>query len=109
MKTVISILIFLSFSISTFSQTTSQESEKIATFCKLWGFLKYYHPTVAKGKIDWDDEFMTRIKVVSSLESKQELNNYYSEWISSLGKVKKCKKLDLIQIIIIKFPDIRLF
>jgi carboxyl-terminal processing protease len=92
MKTVISILIFLSFSISTFSQTTSQESEKIATFCKLWGFLKYYHPTVAKGKIDWDNEFMTRIKVVSSLESKQELNNYYSEWISSLGKVKKCKK-----------------
>lgn len=92
MKTVITILISFSFFISTYSQTTSQESEKIAAFCKLWGFLKYYHPTVAKGKLDWDKEFMTRIKVVTSLESKQELNNYYSEWINGLGKVKKCKK-----------------
>jgi carboxyl-terminal processing protease len=92
MKTVISLLIFLSFLLSTYSQTTVQESEKIATFCKLWGFLKYYHPTVAKGKLDWDKEFTTRIKVVTSLNTKQEINNYYSEWINSLGKVKNCEK-----------------
>jgi C-terminal processing protease CtpA/Prc len=92
MKTLVSILIFLLVSVSTYSQTTIQESQKIATFCKLWGFLKYYHPTVAKGKLDWDREFMSRIKVVSSLNSKQEINNYYSEWIKSLGKVKNCKK-----------------
>jgi len=92
MKLAISILIFLSFSISTYSQTTVQESEKIATFCKLWGFLKYYHPIVANGKLDWDKEFTTRINVVTSLKSKQEINAYYSEWINSLGKVKNCKK-----------------
>jgi carboxyl-terminal processing protease len=92
MKVTISILIFFSLSVLTYSQTTVQESEKISNFCKLWGFLKYYHPTVAKGKIDWDKEFITRIKVVSSLNSKQEINNYYSEWIKSLGKVKNCKK-----------------
>lgn len=92
MKVTISILIFFYLSVLTYSQTTVQESEKISTFCKLWGFLKYYHPTVAKGKIDWDKEFITRIKVVSSLNSKQEINNYYSEWIKSLGKVKNCKK-----------------
>lgn len=83
---------FLLLSISTFSQTTFKESEKIATFCKLWGFLKYYHPTVAKGKLDWDKEFTTRIRALSFLNSKQEINNYYSEWINSLGKVKNCKK-----------------
>ena len=92
MKTVISILIFLCFSLSTYSQTTVQESEKIATFCKLWGFLKYYHPSVAKGKLDWDKEFTTRIKVVTSLNTKQEISNYYSEWINGLGKIKNCKK-----------------
>lgn len=42
--------------------------------------------------MDWDKEFITRIKAVIPLNSKQELNNYYSEWIKSLGKVKKCKK-----------------
>lgn len=92
MKTALSILISFFLSVSIYSQTTVQESEKIATFCKLWGFLKYYHPTVAKGNLDWDKEFTTRIKVVSSLNSKQEINNYYSEWINSLGKVENCKK-----------------
>jgi len=99
MKTVILLLISLLLSVSTYAQTTLQESEKIATFCKLWGFLKYYHPTVAKGKLDWDKEFITRIKVVTSLESKQGLNDYYSEWIKSLGKVKNCKKCKK------EFPD----
>lgn len=92
MKTVISILIFLSFSNSSYSLTTKKESEKIATFCKLWGFIKYYHPTVAKGSLDWDKEFTTRIKSLTELNSKQEINNYYSEWINDLGRVKNCKK-----------------
>lgn len=91
MRTIISSFIFFIFSVSAYSNTTVQESEKITTFCKLWGFLKYYHPTVAKGKIDWDKEFTTRIKIISSLKSKQEINNYYSGWINSLGKVKHCK------------------
>jgi C-terminal processing protease CtpA/Prc len=47
---------------------------------------------VAKGKLDWDKEFTTRIKEVTSLNTKQEINEYYSEWINSLGKVKNCKK-----------------
>ncbi len=92
MKKAISIITLVLFSFSTYSQTTAQESEKIATFCKVWGFLKYYHPTVAKGKLDWDNEFTTRIKVVSALNTKQEINDYYSEWINSLGKVNACKK-----------------
>jgi len=92
MKTLISTLIFISFSISTYSQTTLKESQKISTFCKIWGFLKYYHPTVAKGKLDWDNEFTTRIKSLTLLNSKQEMCYYYSKWIDSLGKVEICKK-----------------
>ena len=92
MKKVLSVLIAIVLNVSTFSQTSIHASEKIATFCKLWGFLKYYHPIVAKGKIDWDKEFTTRIKVLSSFNSKQEINDYYSEWINSLGKVKNCRK-----------------
>jgi carboxyl-terminal processing protease len=88
MKTIV--LFFLSISI--YSQSTFPEAEKIATFCKVWGFLKYYHPKVAKGKLDWDKEFMMRIKVVNSLTSKQEISSYYSDWINSLGKVRNCRK-----------------
>lgn len=92
MRTLILLFILIIFSHSSHSQTSLNESKKIATFCKLWGYLKYYHPTVASGKIDWDKEFTTRIKVLPSLNSKEAINNYYSEWIASLGQVKTCKK-----------------
>lgn len=66
-----------------------KESKKIATFCKVWGFLKYHHPEVAKGKFDWDKEFMNRVSALTKLNSKQEMSDYYSKWIDSLGIVKK--------------------
>lgn len=92
MKKGIAIFIFFSCTIAGFSQTSPDEAERIASFCKVWGFLKYHHPTVAQGKIDWDKEFMVRVKEVSALESKQERSAYYLAWIESLGKVNPCKK-----------------
>ncbi|MBK7036287.1 MAG: peptidase S41 [Bacteroidetes bacterium] len=96
MKTLIFVTIFLLISLSSFPETIPTETEKISTFCKLWGFLKYYHPEVAKGNLDWDSEFMNGVKSINNLKTKQELNNYYSEWIKSLGEVKHCKKCNNI-------------
>lgn len=67
------------------------ETKKVETFIKIWGFLKYHHPEVAKGNLDWDSEFMTRIKDLSSLTSKEDIANYYEAWLVKLGKVKSCK------------------
>jgi carboxyl-terminal processing protease len=92
MKTVILSIAFFLSSILAYSQTTQQESQKIATFCKLWGFLKYYHPIVAEGKIDWDIEFIRRARAITLLDSKQDLNDYYNKWIDSLGVIPICKK-----------------
>ena len=92
LKVVITFLTSIILSVNTYSQNMFKESEKIATFCKLWGFLKYYHPEVAKGKLDWDKEFTNRINEVLSLNSKEEINNYYAGWINSLGTVAFCKK-----------------
>ncbi|APT21372.1 hypothetical protein BU993_01200 [Flavobacterium columnare] len=36
-----------------FSKTPIKDSEKLVSTCKVWGFLKYYHPNVAKGGFDW--------------------------------------------------------
>lgn len=70
------------------SQTIA-EDVKIATFCKVWGFLKYYHPAVTIGKIDWDDVFLKKINGLKKLQSKQELQAFYSSWLDDLGTVKK--------------------
>ena len=61
---------------------------------RVWGFLKYYHPAVAKGKYNWDYElfrFMPSYLAESDNSIKEEL---LLNWINSLGKVKKCRKCD---------------
>lgn len=81
------------------AQTSQKESEQIAIFCKIWGFLKYYHPEVTKGNLDWDKEFTTHVRNISSINSKEEQSKYYSNWITGLGRVPDCKKC------LTKIPD----
>jgi len=86
-------LSFISFlSISTSSQNYFSEDQKLETLCKVWGFLKYYHPIIAKGKTDWDQQLIKHIPLVISAKNRQELSKLYMNWIDSLGKVKVCKK-----------------
>jgi carboxyl-terminal processing protease len=58
----------------------------------VWGFLKYHHPTVAKGKYDWDKEFIENLRIIDQLDTKEEINNFYYRWISDLSKLKKNAK-----------------
>ncbi len=72
-----------------FSQS-SPASGNITTFIKVWGFLKYYHPSVATGEKDWDKEFTERFNSFILLPDKEAQNSYINLWISSLGEVTKC-------------------
>lgn len=64
--------------------------ENLATLCKVWGFLKYYHPNVAKGTFNWDEQLLQILPKVEKAENKEELSKIYIEWIESLGIVKEC-------------------
>jgi C-terminal processing protease CtpA/Prc len=92
MRKLICLLPILLCSISSFSQTFLTENQKLESLCKVWGFLKYYHPTVVKGNIDWDHQLVKYIPMVISCRNKQELSNLYLDLIYSLGKPKECKK-----------------
>ena len=74
-----------------YSQTPITDNEKLASLCKVWGFLKYYHPALAKGNIDWDRELMNRIDPVLAINGKEEISHYYADWINSLGQVKELR------------------
>jgi carboxyl-terminal processing protease len=90
MKVFVSLLCFVLFSTLIRSQNVDKETSKIATFCKVWGFLKYYHPAVGTGKIDWDSCFVSRIQTLPSLKTKKEISNFYIDWLNSLGTVNTC-------------------
>lgn len=74
------------------AQEKLTETEKLATTAKVWGFLKYYHPEVAKGNFNWDEQLFEILPKVESAKTKKDLSKIYLDWISNLGNIKECRK-----------------
>ncbi|MGE8514895.1 MAG: S41 family peptidase [Chryseobacterium culicis] len=83
------LLLFLSLH---FSAQVITETQKLESLCRIWGFLKYYHPHVAKGNINWDKQLFQKINELEHIHDKQSLNTLYSDWITNLGEVPLCKE-----------------
>lgn len=88
-KFSIFIILFLSLS---FSAQTLSETQKLESLCKVWGFLKYYHPNVAKGNLDWDNQLFQKLNQLEKINDKNQLNELYSDWIDNLGKFETCEQ-----------------
>ncbi|WP_338648512.1 S41 family peptidase [Flavobacterium sp. KS-LB2] len=84
------ILLFFFFKIS-FAQNFYPEIQKLETTAKIWGFLKYYHPEVATGKFNWDEELIKILPKIKAATDTESLSQIYIDWIGNLGVVKNCK------------------
>ena len=56
--------------------------ENLALLCKIWGFMKYYHPEVRAGKYDWDKELFSIIPSFNCISSKEKQNEILTEWVN---------------------------
>jgi len=90
-KTILLLLTIICIN-TVFAQKKLTETEKLTTTAKVWGFLKYYHPNVADGKYNWDEELFKILPSIENCDNTVELSQLYLDWINSLGKVKKCNK-----------------
>ena len=59
------------------------EIEKLEAICKVWGFLKYYHPGLASGTINWDNSLLETLNCIDSIDDKKKLNVILSNLILS--------------------------
>jgi C-terminal processing protease CtpA/Prc len=77
-----------------FAQTNrlnNQQVQSLTALGHLWGFLKYYHPQVAKGAWDWDSVLLQKIPLYREAKNKEAVSKLTSEWIKELGPVNPCK------------------
>ncbi|MBF4472453.1 S41 family peptidase [Flavobacterium sp. HJJ] len=72
----------------TFGYNKITKTQKLATTCKVWGFLKYYHPNVADGSKNWDEQLFTILPEVEKAQTKEEFSLVLEKWIASQGEVK---------------------
>ncbi len=59
--------------------------EDLAVLGKVWGFLKYHHPTVATSTSNWDLELFRLLPDILAAESALQRNNILYDWARSLG------------------------
>lgn len=66
---------------------TPSKIEDLSVLGKVWGFLKYYHPAIAKGDYNWDYELFRILPEILKAENIGERNEVIFGWISKLGEV----------------------
>jgi carboxyl-terminal processing protease len=78
--------LFILVSPNVFCQTKYQ---KIEIFIKVWGFLKYHHPAVANGRLDWDSVYLNNLPAIQRTTSANEFNKKMLFIINTLGPLQR--------------------
>lgn len=87
MKRILLTIVILIFQYSHSKPIT--ETQKLAATCKVWGFLKYYHPNVVDGSKNWDEQLFQILPKVEEAQSAEAFSSVLENWIVSLGEIKK--------------------
>lgn len=61
--------------------------DDLALLCKIWGFLKFHHPEILRGKYDWDAELFRMTLKMLNTNTKKERDKILDQWVTDLGDV----------------------
>ena len=64
--------------------------DSLKKLCLIWGYLKYYHPSVAEGNYNWDYELFRIYHKLENASSEQR-DQILTDWIKGLGKFQTAK------------------
>lgn len=79
------------------SLLNKQQTENLYVLAKVWGFLKYHHPDVAKGNSSFDEELFKIMQPISNATSAEKRNELLLNWINSLGDESGYRKAGELQ------------
>ncbi|MYN28473.1 S41 family peptidase [Duganella levis] len=57
---------------------------------KVWGFLKYHHPSVVTGQYQWDYELLRVLPAVIAATDRAGADVVLHQWIGQLGMIAEC-------------------
>ena len=69
---------------------SSIQQENLVLLGQVWGFLKYHHPTIASGTLDWDQELVQFLPQYLAVKNTDARNKLLVQWIVKLGPVAPC-------------------
>ena len=72
------------------SNLSSKEINNLELLGRVWGFLKYHHPEIAKGKYNWDYELFRFLQKYNVVQNNKDRDRLLINWMNSLGDLKEC-------------------
>ncbi|MEM8525812.1 MAG: S41 family peptidase [Bacteroidota bacterium] len=68
--------------------TDADYHNRLYYLVKVWGYAKYFHPTVADCNSEWDDVLLEKADQVKNVESDEEFNEILAGMLDELGEVE---------------------
>lgn len=70
----------------------ARKTAHLHTLGLVWGFLKYYHPAIAEGRYNWDNELFRFLPpYLAAVEDTSERNAMLYGWVKGLGAFETAK------------------
>lgn len=73
---------------------------------RVWGFLKYHHPEIAKGNYNWDYELFRFLPVYLQAADTGERDRILLNWIAQFGEVSICETCKETSVDAVLKPDL---
>ena len=70
-------------------------SESLEVLGLIWGFVKYYHPVIAAGDVNWDYELFRVLPAVLKANGKHQRDEVLMQWIARLGPITETEEATL--------------
>lgn len=83
---------FYEESLIEFDSLSDAQEKGLYKLCRIWGLMKYYHPTIAKGKYNWDFELFRFAPTYLAAQSRDEQNQLLHDWVLKYGKLSPGKR-----------------
>jgi len=79
------VVLGLTFAAAPRADANIDATQRLAALAKVWGLLKYFHPAVTQGTIDWDAALVSEIPRIDSSATKSDFNDELMRFIASAG------------------------
>ncbi|MGA3226796.1 MAG: S41 family peptidase [Acidobacteriaceae bacterium] len=69
---------------------TPTQVSNLVTLARVWGMLKYHHPTITSGQRRWDYELLRVLPAILAAPDRTHANDALVAWIDKLGPIPPC-------------------
>lgn len=67
----------------------TNQIDNLKKLCKVWGVVKYYHPEVVSGNVNFDYELFRVMPDTLNAKNSQDANKVIYQWVKNIGDVEK--------------------